>query len=329
MREFDHGIRLGRVAAALVTLVASLGVAAPAAAAPPPGLDAARGLRVAAARPAAAGGRSRLAPPRSGIAWTRRGTLTGYDVRVGRRAAAAARTRRVRGRALRWHRRRRRAGRGRHAPGAAGAAAPLRAAPADRGPAGLWQPPGCGGRAPPEPRGARAPGGSWVSGARSPDRSARLRLEIAPPTGELATARPRSATIAWRGRWAGRPLVLTWRCARSGTRTVTRCGCRWTRTPAAPRRSCPLVDPRPVPEEPATRWPRDLLLTYRWHGTETPPSWMRPAINAAADDASRTDRSRAPRFAYARGCPGRHPLHGHLPGRLLRHVDRLRLVRHR
>ena len=82
MREFDHGKRLGRLAAALVTLVASLGSAAP-------------GRRGAAAR-AWTGSRTAPRPPgrhhvgraAAGSALRDRmdasGTLTGYEVRVGR-----------------------------------------------------------------------------------------------------------------------------------------------------------------------------------------------------------------------------------------------------
>jgi hypothetical protein len=63
-------------------------------------------------------------------------------------------------------------------------------------------------------------------------------------------------------------------------------------TPAA---LLPLVSPRPVPETADDRWVVDTALRYRWHSYD-PPSWARPAINDAAEDASTTRRSQAPTF---------------------------------
>lgn len=299
MREFEHGNRLGRVAAALVTLIASLGVAAPASAGAPRDLDALADCR---GRPAI-GWTGAAQTPRLRVRdrMDATGTLTGYDIHVGGLRLA-------------------RLGAGGFADGPFGPSAVVgergadgtrltivdlrrrcvtrRVAvdqlvygsrvdrdgelhlslvdPADRRELGIW--------------------------AMDPSGSGRMRLEVAPPIGELAVARPRSGEILWQD---GEPVGRWCSLAACEERHVDGRGVRIAADPdsTAPTAELPLVSPRPVPEVPASRWTRDLLLTYRWHGTETPPSWSRAAINEAADDASTTDRSRAPDFAYAAGAP--------------------------
>jgi hypothetical protein len=48
---------------------------------------------------------------------------------------------------------------------------------------------------------------------------------------------------------------------------------------------------------------QNQALDYRWAAGGTPPSAMKAAINAAADDSNATRRSKAPLFDYASGAP--------------------------
>jgi hypothetical protein len=299
MREFDHGNRLGRAAVALVTLIASLGVAGPASAGAPRDLDALADCR---GRPPI--GRS-TAPETPRLRVRDRmdatGTLTGYDVRSGGRRLA-------------------RLGAGGFADGPFGTSAVVgerdgdgtrlsivdlrrrcvaRRITVDQLVYGSRLDPDGGLHLSLVDPADRRELGIW---ALDPSGSGRMRLEVAPPTGALAVARPRSAQILWR---SGEPVGRWCSLATCEERHVDGHGVRIAVEPdtTGTESGMPLVDPRPVPEEPAMRWTRDLQLTFRWHGTETPPSWSRPAIHAAADDASTTDRSRAPSFVYDAGAP--------------------------
>jgi hypothetical protein len=124
----------------------------------------------------------------------------------------------------------------------------------------------------------------------------RLHLEVSPPSGALATARPRSGEVGWDGGPVGR-----W-CA-AGRCEVRRVSGGVTVAVSEPDASNveakPLaVSPRPVPEEPAPRWPRDTILTWRWHSVETPPTWIRDALTASTTDVAQSRRSRTPTFRY-------------------------------
>ncbi|MEO5918544.1 MAG: hypothetical protein ABIQ17_03185 [Candidatus Limnocylindrales bacterium] len=53
----------------------------------------------------------------------------------------------------------------------------------------------------------------------------------------------------------------------------------------------------PDPSVGGTRWAPNQALKYQWRSGQTPPSWMTPAIDAAAADATRTRASRAATFS--------------------------------
>jgi hypothetical protein len=59
-----------------------------------------------------------------------------------------------------------------------------------------------------------------------------------------------------------------------------------------------LSDPQPVPVYPGGRWPLEAALRFRWYPDAEPPTWARPAIKSAAEDASTTRRSNAPTYAH-------------------------------
>lgn len=298
MREFDHGNRLGRVAAALVTLIASLGAAGPAAAAGPHDLASLADCR--SRPPVRADGapgprlhlRDRLDPD---------GVLTGYDLRI-----ASERLVRL--------------GAGGFADGPFGSLAVVgerdvagtrvalvdlrrrcaaRRITLDQLVYGSRLDPDGGLHLSLVDAADRRELGIWAADASG---TGRMRLEVAPPTGSLATARPRSATILWQD---GEPVGRWCSLATCEERHIDGHGVRIAVDPdsGGTGSELPAVAPRPVPEEAAPRWTRDLLLTYRWHATETPPTWIRAGINAAAADASSTDRSRAPNFAYDAAAP--------------------------
>jgi hypothetical protein len=50
-------------------------------------------------------------------------------------------------------------------------------------------------------------------------------------------------------------------------------------------------------------WPQDVELGYRWLTGSVPPAAIKTAINAAADDANGSRRSKAPTFELASGAP--------------------------
>lgn len=53
----------------------------------------------------------------------------------------------------------------------------------------------------------------------------------------------------------------------------------------------------PDPTVDGANWGQDQTVTYQWRTGQIPPSWMGPAINAAAGDASLTRNARAATFA--------------------------------
>jgi len=297
MQEFNHGVRAGRLVMALVALGTTFGIAGPVAAAPDrhPG-----GVRTCPSG-SPGGDVHRARPPRIHPQGRvdAAGTLTGYTVYVGHGAPLVL-------------------GPGGFVDGPFGTDAIVGEREEDLTRltiVDLWR--GCararltvhglvyGSRLDPatgdvhvslvEP-GTRRELGIWRVDPELPDRP---RLEVAPPTGALATATPRTADIGWDrgpvGRWCTADRCETRRPSGSRTGIVAEPD---STTEAG---TLPLVSPRPVPEEPAPRWPRDADLTYRWNATETPPAWIRPAMNAAADDVDQTSRSRTPTFRYDAG----------------------------
>lgn len=61
--------------------------------------------------------------------------------------------------------------------------------------------------------------------------------------------------------------------------------------------SLPVLDPRPVPESDASPWATGTVLAYRW-GADPPAAFMKPVINAAADDVTASRGSLAARFVH-------------------------------
>jgi len=299
MREYNHGVRLGRLVVALVTIGSALGITGPVAAATPTGPE------IIHPCPHREDPRTAIGPraPRVPRVRTRdrvdaAGTLTGFDVRIGRRATF-------------------RLGPTGFVDGPFGGAAVI----GERGHEDtrlslldLWR--GCVLRTL-TVRGLvygshlDADGGLHVSlvepGSRrelgvwrvDPDAPERPRLEVPPPAGPMATARPRTGGIAWDGGPVGRWCSLD-RCEvhRPGSRLPSVLA-----EPDAGTEAPAVVSARPVPEVSVPRWPREADLSYRWHTTETPPPWMRAAINAGAADVDQTSRSRTPTFRYDAGAP--------------------------
>lgn len=291
MREFDHGVRLGRLAVALFTLGATLGIAGPVAASRPAGPE---HVPVCLTRPPIRA----TSDPRLPRVHTRdrvdaTGSLTGFDVRIGHRAAF-------------------RLGPTGFIDGPFGGTAVVgerRDTETSLSLVDLWR--GCSRRTITvrglvygshlddsgylhvslvEP-GTRRELGVWRIDPELPERP---RLEVSPPVGDAATARPRSGGVGWDGGPVGRWCAAD-RCEERRPGQVLPA---IVAEPDAGSTEPALVSPRPVPEEAAPRWPRDADMTYRWHGTEMPPSWIRPAINAAADDVDQTNRARTPVFRY-------------------------------
>ena len=55
---------------------------------------------------------------------------------------------------------------------------------------------------------------------------------------------------------------------------------------------------RPVPAFSGGAWPLDKVLAFSWQTGNVPPTWARPALVSAADDAIRSSVSRSPRYRY-------------------------------
>jgi hypothetical protein len=144
-----------------------------------------------------------------------------------------------------------------------------------------------------DPR-TRAELGVWQVGA---GRSPRLRRIILPPTGVQATAVPRESTLRVS------PLGIQARWCAGGS-----CVARAHSTAPVGLAALVDLDPeaqldgsaslplryRPVPIY--DRWFPWSALAFRYHTTEVSPSWMREAIEAAADDATDTSKALSPIF---------------------------------
>ncbi|MFN8619450.1 MAG: hypothetical protein U0869_26285 [Chloroflexota bacterium] len=149
--------------------------------------------------------------------------------------------------------------------------------------------------------GSRRELGIW---ALDPERIGRPRMVVPPPLGALATAVPRTGELRWDGGPVGRWCAAGWcqeRHADGGLRIMAADDGVDPDLGGGSDPTLAVVSPRPVPEEAVARWTRGTPLTYRWNTAEPPPSWMRPAINAAADDFNATRRSRTPTFSFDSG----------------------------
>ena len=128
--------------------------------------------------------------------------------------------------------------------------------------------------------------------------SSRLRRIIAPPAGKEATATPRELSLG------SSPMGITARWCAGGS-CVSRGSDGLGNGLAAlvdldpdaetdATASLPLRSPRPVPVY--DRWFPWTVLSFRFHSTDTSPSWMRAAVLDAADDATDTSKSLSPIF---------------------------------
>jgi len=146
----------------------------------------------------------------------------------------------------------------------------------------------------------RAEAGVWLIGPHISDRPHRI---ITPPSGREATAVPRDVTISAsrlgiHARWCAagkcvsrvRPRILDSLAASVDLDPDTE-----TDASAV----LPLKTHRPVPVY--DRWFPWSVLSFRFHTTDTSPSWMRNAIQSAADDATDTSKSLSPIFSPTDG----------------------------
>lgn len=93
---------------------------------------------------------------------------------------------------------------------------------------------------------------------------------------------------------ASGPLVLDGDCR------IEPCPIRGSAKASHRSRLEPSLHFGPVPESQSDTWSPNRLLRYRWSGGDgAPPSWMRPAIHAAASDVADSRDSRAATFGYA------------------------------
>jgi hypothetical protein len=134
-------------------------------------------------------------------------------------------------------------------------------------------------------------------------------LVMAPRFGALVGSVRRSVTMAWQsdGRLATSwCTIATCSYARFDPKVAAasgHCGTAWCEgaLQVDADSDLPLVSPRPVPVLSDPRWAQNTLLRYRWDAGEPPPSSIRSALNAVADDASTTRRSQAPTYRYDAG----------------------------
>jgi hypothetical protein len=144
--------------------------------------------------------------------------------------------------------------------------------------------------------GTRREMGVWRMGLGD---GGRFRLVLPPPTGIVATAVPREASLHWdattgiASRWCA-ALTCVARSERGPLPGSTDEGSVSPDT--VPDSSLQLVQPRPVPS--VAGWQPLTVLGFRWHAVETPPGWMRPALRDAADDARSSSHASSPWFAY-------------------------------
>ncbi len=144
-----------------------------------------------------------------------------------------------------------------------------------------------------DPR-TRAELGVWQLGPRT-DVPQRI---VAPPTGEQVTAVPREfslriSPLGVQARWcaAGSCVARGDRRVPNGLAALVDLDPDAESDTAA---SLPLRSPRPVPVY--DRWFPWSVLSFRFHTTEVSPSWIRQAVEDAADDATDTSRSLSPIF---------------------------------
>jgi hypothetical protein len=65
----------------------------------------------------------------------------------------------------------------------------------------------------------------------------------------------------------------------------------------------PVLAISPTPVLGGTPWGQDQAVGYRWRTGQVPPSWLQPAINAAAADSNGSRASRAATLAYNAAAP--------------------------
>lgn len=152
--------------------------------------------------------------------------------------------------------------------------------------------------------GSRRELGVWraaLDGAQSPE------LVMAPRFGALEGSVRRSVTLAWQ---SDGTLATSWCAAATCSHArfdpkvaAGRCGTTWCKGALQidADSDLPLVSPRPVPVLSDPRWAQNTVLRYRWDAGEPPPSSIRSALNAVAEDASSTRRSQAPTYRYDGG----------------------------
>ncbi len=144
-------------------------------------------------------------------------------------------------------------------------------------------------------RHTRAELGVWEV---APALSARPHRVIAPPPGAEATAIPRDVTLGVTGLGIRARWCAAGRCVSRGQSSVANgLAALVDLDPDAETdatAALPLKSPRPVPVY--DRWFPWSVLSYRFHATDTSPSWMRDAIADAADDATDTSKSLSPIF---------------------------------
>jgi hypothetical protein len=76
----------------------------------------------------------------------------------------------------------------------------------------------------------------------------------------------------------------------------------------------PSGSARPTPAFAAGGWPSDKTLRFRWRSGAVPPSWARPALEKAADDAGSTSVARSPEFVYRSAATDAVAYGGSMPG---------------
>ncbi len=148
--------------------------------------------------------------------------------------------------------------------------------------------------------GTRAELGVWQIGT---DPEMDPQQIISPPTGEVATAALREVALGLssfsvQARWCAGGTCQTRRHLRRGTGLAALVDldpdANTDNTSSLPFRS-----PRPVPVY--DRWFPWSVLSYKYHATDTSPSWMRAAVDDAADDATDSSKSLSPIFIRMEG----------------------------
>jgi hypothetical protein len=132
----------------------------------------------------------------------------------------------------------------------------------------------------------------------SPD-GVHRRLVIPPPVGAIARAVPRGLDLAL----TVDGVRATWCTAEACVTDASDDGLGALAVDAeaveAASAGLPMSDPRPVPIY--DRWGSYQVLDFRSHATDTPPSWMRESLRAAATDATDTTKALSPIFFESDG----------------------------